>query len=92
AHGPTEMLVSGAGDIEFGPVGEMAPDQFVKQVQVHLVGAHRMVHRVLPGMMARRRGDIVLISSDCADHPRPHTGAYSAAKAGVEAMAVQLRM
>ncbi|MCZ9326836.1 SDR family oxidoreductase [Nocardia farcinica] len=92
AHGPTEMLVSGAGDIEFGPVGEMAPDQFVKQVQVHLVGAHRIVHRVLPGMTARRRGDIVLISSDCADHPRPHTGAYSAAKAGVEAMAVQLRM
>jgi len=92
AHGPTEMLVSGAGDIEFGAVGEMDSEDFLRQVQVHLVGAHRMVHRVLPGMMERQRGDIVLISSDCAELPRPQTGAYSAAKAGVEAMVGQMRM
>ncbi|MFD0363840.1 SDR family oxidoreductase [Nocardia sp. GCM10030253] len=92
ALGPTEILVSGAGDIEFSPVHEMAPDRFLQQVQVHLVGAHRLVHRVLPGMIARRRGDVVLISSDCAVEPRPHTGAYSATKAGIEAMAQQMRM
>lgn len=92
ALGPTEILVSGAGDIEFGLIHEMDPEQFLHQVQIHLVGAHRMVHRVLPGMMERRRGDVVLISSDCAPTPRPRNGAYSAAKAGLEAMVTQLRM
>lgn len=92
ALGPTEILVSGAGDIEFGLIQEMDPERFLRQVQIHLVGAHRMVHRVLPGMMERRRGDVVLISSDCAPTPRPRNGAYSAAKAGLEAMVNQLRM
>ncbi|MFF3228526.1 SDR family oxidoreductase [Nocardia suismassiliense] len=92
ALGPIEILVSSAGDIEFSPVHEMDPERFLHQVQVHLVGAHRLVHRVLPGMLERRRGDVVLIGSDCAPEPRPRTGAYSAAKAGLEAMAVQMRM
>lgn len=92
ALGATEILVSSAGDIEFGPVHEMDPERFLAQVQVHLVGAQRLVHRVLPGMLARRRGDVVLISSDCAPQPRPRTGAYSAAKAGLEAMLLQMRM
>ncbi|MFC9894846.1 SDR family oxidoreductase [Nocardia sp. NPDC127579] len=92
ALGPTEILVSGAGDIEFGPIHAMDPDRFMHQIGVHLGGAHRLVHRVLPGMLARQRGDVVLIGSDCAPEPRPLTGAYSAAKAGLEAMAMQLRM
>lgn len=92
ALGPIEILVSSAGDIEFSPVHEMDPERFLNQVQVHLVGAHRLVHRVLPGMLDRQRGDVVLISSDCAPEPRPRTGAYSAAKAGLEAMALQMRM
>ncbi|WP_216906891.1 SDR family oxidoreductase [Nocardia sp. NBC_01377] len=90
--GPVEILVSGAGDIEFGLVHEMDPARFVDQIGVHLAGAQRLAHRVLPGMIERRRGDFVLISSDCADQPRPRTAAYSAAKAGLEAMAGQLRM
>ncbi|GAB2656704.1 SDR family oxidoreductase [Nocardia goodfellowii] len=90
--GPTEILVSGAGDIEFGPVHEMDPERFMHQIGVHLGGAHRLANQVLPGMIARQRGDFVLISSDCAPEPRPQTGAYSAAKAGLEAMALQLRM
>ncbi|WP_278263077.1 SDR family oxidoreductase [Nocardia sp. AG03] len=92
AVGPAEILVSGAGDIEFALVGEMDPERFLLQVQVHLVGAQRLIHRVLPGMRARQRGDLVVISSDCADEPRPRTGAYSAAKTGLEAMVTQLRM
>ncbi|WP_280428752.1 SDR family oxidoreductase [Nocardia brasiliensis] len=92
ALGPIEILVSSAGDIEFSPVHEMDPERFLRQVQVHLGGAHRLAHRMLPGMLARRRGDIVVISSDCAPEPRPRTGAYSAAKAGLEAMVTQLRM
>lgn len=92
ALGSTEILVSGAGDIEFGRIHEMDPDRFAQQVQIHLVGAQRLAHRILPDMIARQRGDFVLITSDCAPDPRPRSGAYSSAKAGLEAMANQLRM
>ncbi|MFE3189294.1 SDR family oxidoreductase [Nocardia sp. NPDC059240] len=92
ALGPTEILVSGAGDLEFGRGWEMDPDLFESQVRVHLVGAQRLAHRVLPGMLERQRGDFVIIGSDCAVRARPGAGAYNAAKAGVEAFATQLRM
>lgn len=92
AHGPTEILVSGAGDLEFSLIHEMDPERFAAQVQVHLIGPQRLAHRVLPGMIERRRGDFVIIGSDCAPDPRPRTGAYSASKAGLEALTDQLRM
>ncbi|WP_330254082.1 SDR family oxidoreductase [Nocardia sp. NBC_00565] len=92
ALGPAEIVVSGAGDLEFGLIHEMSSEQFAKQVDVHLIGAHRLVRRVIPDMITRGRGDFVLISSDCADAPRPRAGAYSAAKTGLEAMANQMRM
>lgn len=92
ALGPVEIVVSGAGDLEFGTADQMDPVRFARQIDVHLVGAQRLAHRVLPGMRERRRGDFVLIGSDCADRPRPGMGAYDAAKAGLEAMGRQMRM
>ena len=90
--GPVEIAVSGAGDLEFGAVHEMDSDRFAKQIAVHLIGAQRLVHRIVPGMVERQRGDFVLIGSDCADSPRPRMGAYNAAKTGLEAMGRQMRM
>lgn len=92
ALGPIEIAVSGAGDMEFGAAHAMDPERFLFQVNVHLVGAQRLVHRIVPGMIERQRGDFVLIGSDCAPEPRPLMGAYNAAKAGVESMALQMRM
>jgi len=92
ALGAAEIVLSGAGDLEFALAHEMDPEQFLLQVQVHLVGAQRLAHRVVPAMIERRRGDFVVIGSDCADSPRPRMGAYNAAKTGLEAMARQMRM
>ncbi|MQY17910.1 SDR family oxidoreductase [Nocardia macrotermitis] len=91
ALGPAEIVVYGAGDLEFGHVWDLNPDEFGSQVQVHLQGAQRFAYHLLPQMIARRRGDFVVIGSDCVDVPRPGVGAYNAAKTGLEAMAVQLR-
>ncbi|MQY25910.1 SDR family oxidoreductase [Nocardia aurantia] len=92
ALGPAEIVVSGAGDMSFGRVHEMTPEDFRAQVDVHLIGVHRLVHRVVPDMIARQRGDFVMISSDTANHPRPRSGAYPAAKTAVEIMARQMVM
>ncbi|CAM3065909.1 SDR family oxidoreductase [Skermania piniformis] len=90
--GPTEIVVSGAGDVVFSLVHEMTPEDYARQVDVHLLGVHRLLYRVLPGMLERQRGDFVMISSDTAPTPRPRMGAYPAAKAAVEVLARQLWM
>ncbi|UYP19633.1 SDR family oxidoreductase [Rhodococcus sp. Z13] len=92
ALGPAEIVVSGAGDMDFALPHEMDPDRFAFQVNVHLMGTQRLAHRVLPGMIERTRGDFVVIGSDCAVIPRPWMGAYNAAKTGLEALVREMRM
>jgi NAD(P)-dependent dehydrogenase (short-subunit alcohol dehydrogenase family) len=90
--GPAEILISCAGDVEPALVHEADSDEFLRQVQVNLVGAHRLVGAFVPGMVARQRGDVVFISSDVARTPRPRMGGYVAAKHGVEGMAQAMQM
>jgi NADP-dependent 3-hydroxy acid dehydrogenase YdfG len=90
--GPAEILVSCAGDLEAGLVHELDPAGFARQVQVNLVGAHRIASAVVPGMVSRRRGDVVFVTSDVVRMPRPRMGAYVAAKNGVDGMARAMQM
>ncbi|KAA9156540.1 SDR family oxidoreductase [Amycolatopsis acidicola] len=92
AIGEIEILVSGAGDIDAAPVHELDSDRFARQIEVNLVGAHRLVSAVVPDMVRRRRGDVVFIGSDVVRAPRPRMGAYVPAKSGVEAMARAMQM
>ncbi|MEO3827286.1 SDR family oxidoreductase [Actinomadura sp. B10D3] len=92
ALGPVEVVVSSAGDLAAGRLHEIDSADFLAQAQVHLVGAHRLVSHFVPQMVARRRGDIVFISSDTVPAPRSWTGAYVAAKSGVEGMARTMQM
>jgi NADP-dependent 3-hydroxy acid dehydrogenase YdfG len=90
--GDIEVLVAGAGDTFFGQVHEIDTDTFESQVQIHLIGANRLASAVLPGMVARQRGDVIFVGSDVALRQRPHMGAYGAAKAGLLAMVKTLQM
>lgn len=90
--GDIEVLVAGAGDTHFGRLYEIGTDEFEAQVQIHLIGANRLTTAVLPGMVARQRGDVIFVGSDVALRQRPHMGAYGAAKAGLVAMVTNLQM
>lgn len=92
ALGDVEVLVSGAGDMVPGKVHEIGTDMFLDQIQIHLIGANRVASAVLPGMVARRRGDVIFIGSDVASRPRVQMGANGAAKAGLAAMVQNLQM
>jgi len=92
AHGDIELVVAGAGDTFFGQLYEISTDDFEQQIQIHLIGANRLATAVLPGMVERRRGDIIFVGSDVSLRPRPHMGGYGAAKAGLLAMAKTLQM
>ena len=91
AYGEPEVLVSSAGALKMARVWELSPEDFAAQMDLHLLAVHRLLHAVLPGMIERRRGDVVLIGSDVAYTARPRSGAYVAAKAGLETMATQAR-
>jgi len=92
ALGEIEVLVAGAGDTDFGKLAETSTEEFEQQLQIHLVGANRLATAVLPGMIERRRGDLIFVGSDVALRQRPHMGAYGAAKAGLVAMVTNLQM
>lgn len=92
AIGEIEVLVTCAGDTSFGKLAEIADDEFEAQLQIHLVGAFRLAGAVLPGMLERRRGDLIFVGSDVALRQRPHMGAYGAAKAALVAMVTNFQM
>lgn len=90
--GPIEVLVSNAGDVQPITVVGADPDEFVRQLSVNLTGAQRLVHHLVPGMVERRRGDVVFVTSEVAVRPRTHMAGYVASKAGLEGLADAMRM
>jgi NADP-dependent 3-hydroxy acid dehydrogenase YdfG len=92
ALGPIDVLINNAGENRAGLIRDVAPEHMRSDVEINLLGAMWMTKRVLPAMLARRRGDVVFIGSDSAKHPRPYQSAYAAAKHGLEAFARVLEM
>ncbi|WP_262401686.1 SDR family oxidoreductase [Actinomadura sp. CNU-125] len=90
--GEIEVLVSNAGLVAPGATIEVTSERFGREIDVNLVGAHRIVRTFAPAMVERRRGDIVFVSSDVVVRPRPFMAAYSAGKWGLEGMINALQM
>ncbi len=90
--GDVEVVVSNAALIGPGALLDTDVDRLRAEVDVNLVGPHRLVRAFLPAMVGRRRGDIVFVSSDVALRPRPFMGGYSATKAGLEGLVGSLQM
>jgi 2-hydroxycyclohexanecarboxyl-CoA dehydrogenase len=83
--GPADVLVNNAGWDVFLPFTKTVPAQWEKLVAINLVGALHMHHAVLPGMVARRSGRIVNISSDAARVGSSGEAVYAACKGGLVA-------
>ena len=92
ALGDIEILVSNAGDVRPVTVVDASPETFAAQLAVNLGGPQALVRAVVPGMVQRARGDVVLVTSEVAVRPRPRMAGYVAAKGGLEGMADALRM
>jgi NAD(P)-dependent dehydrogenase (short-subunit alcohol dehydrogenase family) len=82
--GPLTLLVNNAGLIgDYGPTWEADPEQWSRVIEVNVVGPFLCARAVLPGMVARRRGRIVNLSSGAGMGRFPHGSAYAVSKAAV---------
>ena len=90
--GDIETVVSNAGAVAPGTVHEVDSERFAHELDLTVTGAHRLVRAFVPGMVERRRGDVVFVSSDVAVRARPFMSAYAAGKWGLEGMAHAMQM
>jgi NAD(P)-dependent dehydrogenase (short-subunit alcohol dehydrogenase family) len=90
--GEVEVVISNAGRVAPGATIEISSERFAREIDLNLVGAHRVVRTFVPGMVERRRGDIVFVSSDVAVRARPFMAAYSASKWGLEGLVNALQL
>jgi NADP-dependent 3-hydroxy acid dehydrogenase YdfG len=90
--GPIEVVVSNAGVLSPGSVHSATPERFADEINLNILGAHRLVHAFTPGMVERRRGDLVFVSSDVAVRARPFVTSYAASKWGLEGMVHAMQM
>ncbi len=92
ALGDIETVVSNAGSVSPGVIAEVDSERFSRELDLNITGAHRLVRAFVPGMIERRRGDVVFVSSDVAVRARPFMSSYTAGKWGLEGMAHALQM
>ena len=92
--GPVDILVANAGIGLYGPFADAAIEDIERLVQVNVLGTVYPVKAVLPGMIERRRGHVVIVSSVAGRFGAPFEAAYAATKFAqiglAEAISVEL--
>jgi NAD(P)-dependent dehydrogenase (short-subunit alcohol dehydrogenase family) len=82
AFGKIDVLVcNAASNPYFGPMGNMADEQFTKILQNNIVSNHWLINMVAPAMRERRDGSIMIISSIGGLRGTEVLGAYAISKA-----------
>lgn len=86
AAGGFDIVINNAG---FGAFGSFAQTDFAvweEQFRVMLVNTARLSHAALRGMLARKKGALVNISSIAGEFGMPYQAAYNTTKAGLSAL------
>lgn len=87
ATGPVDILVNNAGIIApIAPLISSEPANWIRNIEINLNGVYLPCRFYLPLMMERGWGRVITVSSGAARGTTVGWSAYSAAKAGVEAM------
>ncbi len=90
-----DVLINNAGLGDNARFDQADPDKVAAMLQVNVVALTELTRLVLPGMVARKRGGIMLLASTAAFSPGPKMAVYYASKAYVlsfgQAIAHELR-
>ncbi len=85
--GPVEVLVANAGIPKDTLLRRMSDEDFDAVIDTNLAGAFRCARRAATGMIRKRRGRIVLISSVVGLYGSPGQTNYAASKSGLVGLA-----
>lgn len=93
AHGPIDILVNAAGMVQTGVPADTAPfvtlesEVLDQQLEITFKTAFHMTQAVLPEMVERRHGRIVMVSSVTGPFvTAPGSSAYAAAKGAMDGL------
>lgn len=91
-RGPIDVLIANAGVGATNDAAELDASEVAKVIEVNVIGVANCVAAVVPGMVARGRGQLVAISSLAAYRGLPKSAAYCGSKAAVSAFFESLRL
>jgi len=89
--GQVDVLVSNAGIAHYLPFTEMPVELIEQLTAVNWLGTVYTVKAALPGMLERRRGHVVIVSSGAGIRSFPSAAAYGATKAAQRGFGEALR-
>lgn len=85
------ILCANAGTGTFGPIATLDPAREQAQLQLNTVAVHDLTLAVLPGMIERGAGGILMSGSAAGNSPIPNNATYAATKAFVNTFSESLR-
>ncbi len=91
-QGRIDVVYCNAGYGHYNTIEDTSVEEVKKQLEVNVLGVHRVVRAAMPLMRERRKGRIVITTSVVANVSIPFGGWYAASKHALDAMASALRM
>ncbi|MFC7446411.1 SDR family NAD(P)-dependent oxidoreductase [Rhodococcus daqingensis] len=84
------VLANNAGFATYGPLATANTDRERHQVELDVVAVHDLTLAVLPGMLERRAGAILVTGSTAGNQPGPNNATYAGSKAFANTFAESL--
>jgi len=89
-NGHLDVVIHNAGHMVYGPAEAFTPEQLAELYDVNVLSTQRVNRAALPQLRKQKHGLVVWVSSSsAAGGTPPYLAPYFAAKAGMDAMAVQ---
>jgi uncharacterized protein len=86
-----DLLIANAGVPASGVITDLTQDQIDRMLEINLRAPIALARALSPGMVARRHGHLVFISSLQGKAAVPASSVYSAAKFGLRGFALSIR-
>lgn len=90
-HGPVDLMFANAGIARLGDIGKQDPAEWDEMIAINVNGVMNSVHAVMAGMMERRRGTLVMMSSIAGRKVYPDHTVYCGTKFFVHGVSESLR-
>jgi len=91
AKGGVDLLINNAGTMPISPILSGRVDEWEQMIDVNIKGVLYAIHAVYPGMVERKQGHIINISSVASRITFPSAGVYAGTKHAVRAISDTLR-